>query len=318
MAVPHQRSSRNDKDQHGISKPRPKRSRLVASGLRRYPGELQRAILGRSGVASSPTPDWREIEDCTLAAVWLGHASVLLRLGGQWLVVDPVLSDRIGVRVFGRTIGPERSTKPALEASELPPIGTVLITHAHFDHLDVPTLRTLADERTSVVTATRTESLIPRGFGPICELGWGEKRALGSLRITALKPSHWGARRSLDRRRGYNAYVLDDGARRVLIAGDTAMTHAFDDLGPMDLAVFGIGAYDPWEHAHATPEQVWRMFTACGARALLPVHHSTFKLSDEPADEPLARLRQAAGEMDRLLVGCELGELWVADEDASE
>lgn len=285
---------------------------MLASGFRRYPGELQRAIRGVSQAKPSPTPDVSTVAHHPLAAAWLGHGSVLLRMAERWLLVDPVLEHRIGLRLAGRTIGPARAVEPALHADELPPIDIVLITHAHFDHLDRGTLKKLASPGTRVVTARRTRRLIPRGFGSVAEVDWDQALDIEGVTIRALKPNHWGARTSLDRRRGYNAYLLDDGSHRVLAAGDTAMTHAFDGLGPLDLAVFGIGAYDPWEHAHATPEQVWRMFTACGARALLPVHHSTFPLSDEHPDEPMERLRSAAGEFARLLVGCEQGELWVA------
>ena len=89
------------------------------------------------------------------------------------------------------------------------------------------------------------------------------------------------------------------------------MTDAFDDIPPVDLAVFGIGAYDPWDHMHATPEEVWQMFEASGAERLLPVHHSSFKLSDEPVDEPMQRLLAAADEQRPRVIVASAGEVVV-------
>jgi len=293
---------------------------MARSGLRRYPRELLDSLLGRPpALAEAGSADVEGADrDHALAAVWLGHATVLIRLGGLWFLADPVLGERIGIRLGSRVMGVGRQTKPALEVHKLPALDVILISHAHFDHLDRPTLYTLAEERTRVVTARRTRRLIPRGFGAVDELGWGRWLAHEEVRVGAIKPNHWGARRWWDFWRGYNSYVIEDDNHRVLFTGDTAMTDAFDGLGtedrPLDLAIFGIGAYEPWQHQHATPEQVWEMFLRSGARALLPVHHSTFPLSDEHPEEPMARLLAAAGDGADRIVGRELGELWVVPE----
>lgn len=94
---------------------------------------------------------------------------------------------------------------------------------------------------------------------------------------------------------------------RVLYAGDTAHSRSYDKVGPLDLTIFGISAYDLWIHAHASPEQVWDMHTSAQGEYLLPMHHSTFKLSDEPMDEPLARLIAAAGKDHAKIVGRDVG-----------
>lgn len=268
----------------------------LRSGLRRYPTELSkppaRATPRAESSASASLPGERNW------AAWLGHASVLLDLDGRRVLVDPVLSDRIGVSLLGRTIGMERLAPPALRAHELPQVDLVLITHAHFDHLDRPTLAALARKQTHVITARNTARLIPRGFGSVREIDWQGSLEAGPLRVEALRPNHWGARTAWDRHRGFNSYLIR--ARHgptVLAAGDSAMTDAFARVAPArpDLAILGIGAYDPWIHAHATPEQAWEMFLQSGARTMMPVHHSTFKLSDEPAEEPIQRLMRAAG-----------------------
>lgn len=285
---------------------------MARSGLRRYPRELLRSLLGYEHPAAEPgVPVDPQSARHELAAVWLGHATVLLRLGGMWIMTDPVLSSRIGVKIAGRVFGVGRMPGATFEIDRLPRIDLVLISHAHFDHLDRPTLRRLAAAHTHVVTAERTRRLIPRGFGKVQELAWQAKHVLRGISVRAIRPVHWGARSAFDRRRGYNSYLLEGGGRTVLFAGDTAFTRAFDDLGQIDLAIFGIGAYEPWEHQHATPEQVWRMFVASGARALMPVHHSTYPLSDEPIDEPMQRLLAAAGDQAYRIVGSRAGDLWV-------
>ncbi|TVS04618.1 MAG: hypothetical protein EA423_07355, partial [Phycisphaerales bacterium] len=290
-----------------------KLGRMVSSGVRRYPHQLLLSIMGRGagkGPEGAVVPPWWRWGDGgpSLGAVWLGHATTLVRLGGLWILTDPVFSERIGPRVAGRTLGLSRLTPAPVPLSALPPIDIVLISHAHFDHLDRPTLARLADPRTKVVTAWKTAGLIPPGFDKVIELGPGEVFEQEGVEIAAVPVEHWGARFALDRKRGCNAYALRAGNERVVFAGDTAETGAFDDLPGADLAVFGIGAYDPWEHAHATPEQVWAMARRLGATHLMGVHHSTFDLSEEPPDEPLRRLIKAAGELHDRIVGRAPGE----------
>ncbi len=287
-----------DPEINGGARTKPKRLArdAVRSSLRRYPSQLISA-LRNSGTDPDhePRPVLDELLPHDLAVSWLGHASVLLGLGDQRMVVDPVLSRRIGPRVRTRTIGIERLEPAPFGPDSLRGVDAILITHAHFDHLDRETLMGMTDERTTVIVPKRCGRLVPRGFGRVVELDEGGVFELQDTEIRAHAPRHWGARAWLDRSRGFSAYELRHGVGNVFFAGDTAYTDAFDGLEDIDLAVFGIGAYNPWEHMHATPEQVWRMFNAIGASRLLPVHHSTFELSDEPKDEPMERLIQVAG-----------------------
>lgn len=291
---------------------------MTRSGLRRYPRAMVRA-LHRPTVGQAPSRPRPAAADtlpdpgqAPLAASWLGHATVLVQFGRTTVLTDPVFSDRIGMSLGRVVVGLDRRLPLPIDPARLPPIDLILISHAHFDHLDKPTLRRLASAGTTVVTARRTSGLIPSGFGRVIELGWSDRIELLGLRIMAIRPAHWGARTAVDRRRGYNSYVVESPQRRILFAGDTAYTDAFRPVGPVDLALFGIGGYDPWIHAHADPEQVWSMFRAMRARHLMPMHHSTFELSDEHPDEPLHRLRAAAGRDADRLVGAEPGQLWAA------
>lgn len=289
---------------------------LVRSGIRRYPRELWQSMRPRNGrpVASSPWLLPEDFHDQPLAAAWLGHATVLLRIGGSTILTDPVLSHRIGPSVGRFKVGLSRLSDLPAQPEHLPSIDIIAISHAHFDHLDKHTLARLASERTTVVTAHHTRRLIPRGFRRVIELEWGREVSVGGVRLGAIRPRHWGARTAWDRHRGYNSYLIEAEDHRVLYAGDTALTAAFNHLRGIDLAIFGIGAYDPWEAAHATPEQVWSMFNACGGTRLLPVHHSTFRLSDEHRDEPLDRLLTAAGPKGvSKIIRCGPGQTWQAE-----
>jgi L-ascorbate metabolism protein UlaG (beta-lactamase superfamily) len=264
-------------------------------------------------VAAAHKPDLAGWEDRELAAAWLGHATVLLRVGGMTILTDPVLANRVGVGLGIITGGPKRLVAPALSVRELPAIDLILISHAHFDHLDRPTLSRLP-KRIPVVTADQTDDLIrDLGFRRITELRWGESIDLEGVRVTAREVRHWGARTFYDQHRGFNAYLIESRGsprRRVLYGGDTAYQDYFKDLGRVDLAILGIGGYDPYVAAHATPEQAWAMAGHCNADVLLPMHHSTFRLSYEPVGEPMERMIDAAGSDEERVVVRAVGRMW--------
>ena len=175
----------------------------------------------------------------------------------------------------------------------------MLLSHAHFDHFDTPTLRRLEGRGTAVVTAARTRDLLrARRYRAVHELGWGEAVRTGPAEIRAFRVNHWGARLRRDVYRGFNGYTIQVGRHRVLFGGDTAWTPDFRELRgarPFDLALMPVGAYDPWIHYHCTPEQAWRMAEDAGCEFFLPVHHQTFALSREPYLEPIERVYRAAG-----------------------
>jgi L-ascorbate metabolism protein UlaG (beta-lactamase superfamily) len=232
-------------------------------------------------------------------AKWLGHSTVLLKIGELTILTDPVFSTRIGVSLGPLTIGMKRLRAPAMDLRAIPRPDLILLSHAHFDHFDLPSLRALEDKRTTVVTATRTADLLrTRRYASVHELGWGDSRQLGPARVSAFQVKHWGARVQTDTYRGYNGYTIEVDGYRVVFGGDTAFTDTFRPLKssrPWDLAIMPIGAYNPWIHAHCTPEQALRMGNDAGAEHILPVHHQTFALSREPLLEPISRLQTAVG-----------------------
>lgn len=232
-------------------------------------------------------------------AAWLGHSTVLLNIDGATVLTDPVFSARAGVHLGPLAIGIRRLVRPALRLIDLPKIDLILLSHAHFDHFDIPSLRRLESRGTAVVTAGRTADLLrTRRYGFVRELGWGESVRVGPLEVKAFQVAHWGARMRGDTYRGYNGYTISGGRYRVLFGGDTAATTAFRRLRmarPYDLAIMPVGAYNPWIRNHCTPEQAWRMAEDAGCEFFLPVHHQTFPLSREPYFEPLERTQSAAG-----------------------
>ena len=241
----------------------------------------------------------REWGDQGLFAAWVGHSTVLLKIDGVTIVTDPVFSRRIGIRVGIGTVGVKRLVAPALALRDLPKIDLILLSHAHFDHFDIRTLRRLENRGTHVITAARTADLLRRKrYAGVTELGWGAGTSVGPLHVKAFQVNHWGARILRDTWRGYNGYTVDAGRYRVLFAGDTAATSGFRSLKTsrrFDLALMPIGAYNPWIRAHCTPEQAWQMAGDAGSEFILPIHHQTFALSREPYLEPIERVQAAAG-----------------------
>jgi L-ascorbate metabolism protein UlaG (beta-lactamase superfamily) len=255
-------------------------------------------------------PEPAQWSDEAVTGSCLGHSTVFLNFLGVRVLTDPVFSNRVGPGVPPFILGPKRHVAPALTPRELPAPDVIVLSHAHFDHFDVWSLRKFA-KRTPVVTARATRDLLRgQGFKNVHELDWGESVTLetraGPLRFTGLEVAHWGARMMRDDHRGYNGYLLERGGHAVCFAGDTAYTPAFAKLNepgrPLDLMLMPIGAYDPWIRAHCSPEQAAAMAREAGARHFVPIHHETFKLSSEAMDEPAARLRAAfASELHRLL-----------------
>jgi L-ascorbate metabolism protein UlaG (beta-lactamase superfamily) len=261
-----------------------------------------------------PNPsEWR---NDAITGSCLGHSTVLLNLFGALVLTDPVFSRRVGIGIPPFVLGPKRHYAPALRPKEFRAPDLILLSHAHFDHLDVWSLRKFK-RTTPIITARSTADILRfHGFRNIHELEWGQTLTIttpaGPVQITALEVAHWGARMMRDVHRGYNGYLLERGGHRICFAGDTAVTHAFARLfkpaNPVDLMLMPIGAYDPWIRAHCSPEQAVAMAREAGATALVPIHHETFKLSNEPMDEPARRLRAALANGSPRLLATHVGE----------
>jgi L-ascorbate metabolism protein UlaG (beta-lactamase superfamily) len=285
----------------------------------------QRFITARIEESRTPIPpapyrpapaNWSDGE---LTLAWLGHATVLINFYGTWLLTDPALRPHVGVNIAGVIFGPRRLVQPALAISELPPLDAVLVSHSHMDHCDLGTLKRLPRQTAAVVQSGNRD--LVRRFRRTSELAWGEAVEINGARIEAIEVNHWGARRLTDRHRGYGGFLITKHDRALVFGGDTAYTHAFGQLRRrlprVDVAMLPIGAYDPWIYAHANPEQAWAMRDEMNATYIMPMHHSTFRLSREPIGEPLARLRQAAGGEDWRICLEQPGQTWTLPEAAA-
>ena len=279
-----------------------RRAPETAKFLRRAAPAFFREIskdYAREIACASKRPTPKEWPDKGVHAAWLGHSTVILKIDGFTILTDPVFSPRIGLNFGPVTIGIKRLVEVAAAVEDLPSIDLILLSHAHMDHFDVPSLRQLESPNTQVVTATQTSDLLrPRRYARVHELRWKESVQAGAANVTAFEVAHWGARMRSDVYRGYNAYVIEIGSRRIVFGGDTAYTSSFKQVRSskaVDLAIMPIGAYDPWIRVHCNPEQAWDMANDAGAEYVLPVHHQTFALSRESKLEPIERLLDAAG-----------------------
>jgi len=233
---------------------------------------------------------------------WVGHSTVLLSFHGSLILTDPSFTNRVTIA--------RRVVSLPLEPEEIKDLDLILITHAHYDHLDLPSLKRLPKEATLIVPRGCQPLVDGLGLSKIIEMDWNDVFTTNGLRIEALRPAHWGRRNPWDEDRGYNSYILSKNGKSILLAGDTGYTKVFAEKGKgrmVALAFFPIGAYSPdWFRLnHATPEEALKMFMESGARFMVPIHWGTFILSHEPIEEPLLRMKQEAqrlGIEDRLII----------------
>lgn len=240
------------------------------------------------------------------SVTWLGHASFLIRLGGHTVLTDPFLSDYASP-IDG--VGPRRFTPPALRAHELPPVDVLLLSHNHYDHLDTRALTALRDKGSlrAIVPLGLATTLHDLGFIDVVEVDWRHELGVGResnapLRIVAEPVVHFSGRGLFDLNRTlWCGFVLEGNGRRLFFGGDSALGPVFSDIGqrhaPIDLAMLGIGSYEPRELfrlSHATPEEAVEMARALGARRVLGMHYGAIVLSAEPPFEPPERFRAAA------------------------
>jgi L-ascorbate metabolism protein UlaG (beta-lactamase superfamily) len=226
---------------------------------------------------------------------WLGHSSLLFRLGGLLIATDPVFAERMGPR--------RRLVAPGIAPDRLPPVDVVTVSHSHYDHMDLPSLRALASRGRPLFIVPRDNADVLRGAGidRVVELGWWESTEADGVRVTCVPAQHWSMRVPWDRNaRLWGGFVYESEEGVAYHAGDTALSepvfHAIAERFPrIDWAMLPIGAYDPeWFMGpqHMGPEEAGRVWEILGARKLIAMHWGTFKLTDEPVAEPPERMRK--------------------------
>jgi L-ascorbate metabolism protein UlaG (beta-lactamase superfamily) len=238
-------------------------------------------------------------ENGDFGVTFIGHSTFLIQIGGLNLLVDPVFANWLIVM--------RRLRRPGVAIQDLPPIDAVLLSHAHMDHLNLPSLRRvirhtrrLTGKSPAVIVPWNVTDLVEGlGFASVTSLAWWQSTQLGSTEITLTPARHWGARKMTDTHRGFGGYVIRNATDSLYHSGDTAYFGGFHEirerLAPQ-VALLPIGAYSPdsFRSVHTSPEDALRAFLDLDAHTMIPMHYGTFCLSAEPFDEPLSRLLAVA------------------------
>jgi len=243
---------------------------------------------------------------------WLGHSAFVIRLSGTNILVDPFLSE---YATFMPPFGPRRFTPPGLPVEKLPKIDVILISHNHYDHLDVATVTALPDrEKIRLIVPLGLKNLwLVLGYNKVTELDWYQTGKSGPVSITALPAVHFSGRSLLDKNQTlWAGYAITDGRTRIHFCGDTAYHPVFKEIGakfgPFDYCMVPIGAYRPAPERntnHVTPEAAVKLGRDVKATHLIPMHWGTVVLSQAPPFEAPIRFQKAGHEK-----GYDTSALW--------
>jgi L-ascorbate metabolism protein UlaG (beta-lactamase superfamily) len=248
-------------------------------------------LTRKLGVHPRTAPLFPKITGNQICLTWIGHASFLIQTTKHNILIDPNWANWLLVI--------RRLKHAGISLRDLPNIDLVLITHAHFDHLHRPTLRRVAEEQPIIVPQGVRDLVHNLGFEKIHELAWWDTYKTRGMEITFTPANHWGARKIIDRHRGYGGFALNWQGRTLYHAGDTAWFDGFTEIGKRlhpDIALLPIGAYEnpsSRDH-HISPEQAIDAFIELKATTLIPMHFGTYRLSYEQPHEPPQRLMKAA------------------------
>jgi L-ascorbate metabolism protein UlaG (beta-lactamase superfamily) len=237
-------------------------------------------------------PIFPKLEPGQLCITWIGHASFLVQTQKHNILIDPNWANWLIVI--------RRLRRAGMAIEHLPNIDLVLITHAHFDHLNRRTLKKIAARQPIVVPVGVKNLVQDLGFEQVVEMNWWEEFQFKGLNIVFTPARHWGARTITDRFRGYGGYVIRHEGRSVYHAGDSAYFGGFKEIGERlapEIALLPIGAYEPpsFRDVHISPEEAVDAFRELRAQTLVPMHFGTYRLSYEPLHEPAQRLLIAGG-----------------------
>jgi len=243
----------------------------------------------------------RAVEDGQLRITLINHSTVLLQLGGTHILTDPIWSERASPLTW---IGPRRHRIPGVRREDLPRIDVVLLSHNHYDHLDLETLRWLAarEHPVFIVPSGVARLLRSQKIEPASELDWGETKQLATMTVHSVPAAHFSARGIFDRDKTlWCGYVIQSPNRMVYFAGDTAFGGHFsqirDRFGAPSLSLLPIGAYKPrWfmSPVHMAPEEAVQAHQILGSATSIAIHHGTFQLTDESIDAAAEELSTAA------------------------
>ena len=255
-------------------------------------------------IADNAPPPLPPLGNGAFSVTYIGHATLLLRFAGITVLTDPMFSERASPF---RWAGPKRVRAPAIALADLPKIDAIALSHNHYDHMDLPSLRQLRDRwDPPIVTGIGNGAyLATKGIRSTIELDWwGSAEPIAGLKITYVPAQHWSRRRPWDTNQMlWGGFVVECGGARIYFAGDTGYPGQFSEiarrLGPPDIALLPIGAYEPrWFMApqHMNPDEAVRAHRDLGARLSIAIHFGTFALTDEAIDAPATALAVARKE----------------------
>jgi L-ascorbate metabolism protein UlaG (beta-lactamase superfamily) len=245
-------------------------------------------FVKRSGVQHRPV--FPKLHKGQICLTWIGHASFLIQTPRHNILVDPNWANWLIVI--------RRLKRAGIAIHDLPNIDLVLITHAHFDHLNRRTLAAVAAKQPIVVPSGVSNLVHDLGFQHVHEMNWWDEWEHEGIKITFTPAKHWGARVLHDSHRGYGGYVIEYEGRQVYHCGDSAYFSGFREIGRRlapEIALLPIGAYDPpsGRDVHMGPEQAVQAFQELNSKMLIPMHFGTYRMSYEPMHEPEERLKLA-------------------------
>lgn len=236
-------------------------------------------------------PIFPKLKKGQICITWIGHASFLIQTPRHNILIDPNWANWLIVI--------RRLRRAGLAIEDLPNIDLVLITHAHFDHLNRRSLRQVAARQPIIVPHGVGNLVHDLGFEQVHEMNWWDEWHYRGLKITFTPAKHWGARVLTDRHRGYGGYCLEFEGRTVYHVGDSAYFKGFAEIGQRlapEIALMPIGAYEPpsFRDVHIGPEQAVTAFEELRSQVMVPMHFGTYRLSYEQPHEPAQRLLMTA------------------------
>ncbi len=242
----------------------------------------------KSGVEHRPV--FPTLQPGQIGLTWIGHASFLIQTPKHNILIDPNWANWLVVI--------KRLKRAGLSIEDLPNIDLVLITHAHFDHLNRRTLRAIAARQPIVVPSGVANLVHDLGFEKVHEMNWWDEWNYQGLKITFTPAKHWGARVLVDKHRGYGGFCIEYEGRSIYHCGDSTYFSGFREIGRRlapEIALMPIGAYEPpsFRDVHMGPEQAVQAFAELKSKTFVPMHFGTYRLSYEPMHEPAQRLMVA-------------------------
>ena len=257
------------------------------------------SVIGRPGAAPRVPFDRGILEGSNPTVTWIGHATMLVRMGGMAFLTDPMFSEYASPVPM---LGPGRLQAPGATIDELGRIDFVTLSHNHYDHADLPSIQALAAKGVRFIVPLGVGELVRSAGGEAIELDWWQSVKIGALTVNCVPAQHFSRRGALDGDRTlWAGWVVEDGTRRFYHTGDTGYFGGFAEIGrrfgPIDLAAVPIGAYEPqamMHTVHVNPEEAVQIALDVGAKAVLATHYGTFDLADEPVDEPPRRFAAEA------------------------